>query len=264
MALNFDATTTKFDVTWQLRFDCAVDGKAQSATLPSVGPPFQTAATAPGDSWLTLKLNSDGSTWSASAATAEQKRAKDQADAQSAVANDYNSLSTEQSSLEIDLTTGNPPFIGQDLSAVLRDERHVLGEAARAGNSTVCADASTVALDANMVANDAQAWADDDNLIGDLTSVRSTASSLSEDLQALLQVEPGFNGNADTPSPAQARQAVSAVLAAETKAASTVNAMINKVNADVATAYTYAAKAAAAGHQCTVPGPAPSPIAPVN
>ena len=35
LALNFDATTTKFDVTWQLRFDYVVDGKARSATLPS-------------------------------------------------------------------------------------------------------------------------------------------------------------------------------------------------------------------------------------
>lgn len=269
LALNFDATTTKFDVTWQLRFDYAADGKAHSATLPSAGLSFHTDAITPGDSWLTLTLNPDGSTWSAAAATAEQKKAKDQADAQAnaqaAVAYDYNSLRADQSSLKFDLPVSAPDLIGQELSAAFQDERDVLSEAASAGNSTVCADASMVAFAARAVANDAQSWASPDSgsAVGDLTDLSSTASSLSTDLLALLQVEPGFNGNADTPSPAQARQAASAAIAAVTKAAPAANAMINRVNADVAKAYAYAARAAAAGRQCTLPGPAPSPIAPV-
>ena len=118
--LEFDATTTKFDVTWQLRFDYAVDGRAQSATMPSAGPPFQTAAIAPGDSWLTLTLNSDGSTWSASGATAEQERAKDQADAESAVAYDYNSLSRDLSAA---LSRCSPTLAKRQAGATVSTQR---------------------------------------------------------------------------------------------------------------------------------------------
>jgi hypothetical protein len=262
VSLSFDATTSKFDVTWQLRFDYAMDGQAHSATLPTAGASFQTDAIAPGDTWLTVTLNPNGGTWSASAAATEQYSAQ-LSGAESGLASDYNSLSGAQSSLDSELSDLNPAFIGQDLSATLRDERRVLG-AAKAGDSAVCAGASTVAADANRVANDAQDW--DDNQLGaaaidgSLGGLGNAVSTLNDDLQTLFELEPGFNGNADTPSPAQVRHADSTALAADTKALSAVNAMINRVNADVATAHAYAVQAAAAGHGCRAPGPAPAPI----
>jgi hypothetical protein len=262
LSLNFDATTAKFDVTWQLRFDYAVGGEQKTATMPSGSESFQTDAIGPDDSWLTLKLNSDGSTWSASAIAAAQKRVQDQANAEASVAYDYGSLSDDLASLQADSPLQNPYFIGDDLARTRQDEQGILAEAGRADNGTVCSDADNVSFDAQQVADDAQEWAGTDSVFSDASNVDSDVVALTSDLQTLLQVDPGFNGNATIPPPDQIRQKLNAAHAAETEIASSVNLAIKNVNGDITKAYSYAAKAAAAGRGCEKPGAAPT-IAPV-
>jgi hypothetical protein len=55
--INFNATTTKYDVTWKLRVDYVVNGKAESAYVPSAGQPFETDAVVSSDPAYTLWLN---------------------------------------------------------------------------------------------------------------------------------------------------------------------------------------------------------------
>lgn len=62
--INFDATTTKYDVTWKLRFDYVVNGKAESAYVPSADPPFETDAIVGNDPAYTLRFNGSGTGWS--------------------------------------------------------------------------------------------------------------------------------------------------------------------------------------------------------
>jgi hypothetical protein len=55
--INFNATTTKYDVTWKLRVDYVVNGKAESAYVPPAGQPFETDAVVSSDPAYTLWLN---------------------------------------------------------------------------------------------------------------------------------------------------------------------------------------------------------------
>jgi hypothetical protein len=42
LKIDFTATTSKYDVTWELRFDYVVNGHAESSVIPSSGEGFQT------------------------------------------------------------------------------------------------------------------------------------------------------------------------------------------------------------------------------
>lgn len=261
ITLDFAATTAKFDVSWQLRFDYAVDGRPQSATLPTGGKQFQTDAVTPDDSWLTLTLDPDGSTWSAASATSAQKQAQDRSDAESSVANDYAALDSDEATLRTDLAAlAPPPSIGTDLAATARAEQRVLDGVGKVGAGVTCSDASIVAAEEQIVAHDAQAWSVGASAVGDIGTMSSDSSLLTDDLRTLLQVEPGFDGDGAAPSPAQLRQALSTAAAATAKAAPRVNPLIASANADVATAYADATKAAEAAPDCTTPPPTPSPI----
>ena len=263
LSLNFSATTAKFDVTWQLRFDYAVGGEQKTATLPSGSTSFQTDAISPDDSWLTLMLGSDGSTWSASAATATQERAQDQADAETTVAYDYKSLSNDLVSLQADSPPHSPYISGDALARTRQDEQWVLAEIGKADNSTVCGDAEDVSVDAQQVADAAEMWAYDDSAVSDALHLDSDLLAVTSDLETLLQVDPRFNGSATVPPPNQIRQKLNAARSAETEIASKVNPAIKSVDDEITTAYGYAAKAAAAGHSCEKPRPART-IAPVG
>jgi hypothetical protein len=61
--INFDATAAKYDVTWKLRLDYVVNGKAESAYVPSTGQAFETDAIVGNDPAYTL-TNNFTSVWS--------------------------------------------------------------------------------------------------------------------------------------------------------------------------------------------------------
>jgi hypothetical protein len=87
-------------------------------------------------------------------------------------------------------------------------------------------------------------------------------SDLSRTTDALAAVEadfPAFDGNGDAPSPDAVQYLITSAQSQIAQAISQTNADIDKVNADVSAAYTYAADAASASSCGTAPA-APSPL----
>jgi hypothetical protein len=60
--INFEATTSKYDVTWKFSIDYTVNGHLQTAWIQNGSQPFRTVARRPTDPTLTFIRNTDN-TW---------------------------------------------------------------------------------------------------------------------------------------------------------------------------------------------------------
>jgi hypothetical protein len=63
--ISYEADTSKYDVTWELRIDYTVNGQQKSDWIGNGSNPFQTIAELPSDRVLDVTPNSDLTSWNA-------------------------------------------------------------------------------------------------------------------------------------------------------------------------------------------------------
>ena len=65
LLINYDADTSKYDVTWKLRIDYTVNGQQKTDWIENGSVPFHTIAALPSDTelLLTLNLTGNGNSW---------------------------------------------------------------------------------------------------------------------------------------------------------------------------------------------------------
>ncbi|MDI5964067.1 hypothetical protein [Streptantibioticus silvisoli] len=201
---------------------------------------------------------------SVASSNSEQQQANGQASAEQQVAGDYQRLGTDSSGLTTDLSSLSTDLAGtgSDLAGERSDERNVLAEAPGSpDDGTVCGDASGVSGDASGISGDASGVSGDlTGLTADLATFHNDTSTLTGDLATLLRIEPGYAGGRGGPSPSAIRTAASAAISTARQDVRLANQDIDQENADVSTAYRYAAAASNAGHCDTAQDPPEGPI----
>ena len=201
---------------------------------------------------------------SVSKANSQQQQANGEASAEQQVAGDYQRLGTDSSDLTTDLSGLKTDLAGtgSDLTSERSDERSVLAEAPGSpDDGTVCGDASGVSGDASGISGDASGISGDlTGLSADLATLHSDTSTLTGDLTVLLQIEPGYAGGGGGPSPSAVRTTASTAMSTARQDVRDANLDIDQENADVSTAYGYAAAASNAGHCGTAQNPPEGPI----
>lgn len=177
----------------------------------------------------------------------------------SGLVQDEGSLASDVKAIPADLQSE-----ANDLATTQSKEQKVIAEAQQypnGNNGQVCAAASRVSASASIVAaaaSSVEAAASSVQL--DLSTVRSGISSLNSDFATLQSEESNLPGYQPPNAPTQQEvsQAIASANAAIASALSTTNGYINQANADVTTAYGYAADADRAGN-CGTPPSLPSP-----
>lgn len=169
----------------------------------------------------------------------------------SGVLNDVSALQSSESMLNSDLAGMSHDLQGlaTDLAATGKLAATVMGEASSGQPS--CGDAGSVAGDAGSVAGDAGGIEGDaQGISSDVSELRARIQSLSADFSKLQTAEaalPNYTPTPD-PTPAEVSSATLAANQAVTGGVATANGYIDQANADVTSAYGYAAQAGAAGN----------------
>ena len=170
----------------------------------------------------------------------------------SGLVQDQASLASDVQAIPADLQTE-----GTDVATTQSDEQKVIAEAQQHPNGnfgSVCLDANGVSLDAGGVSLDAG------GVKRAIATVRSDIQSLTSDFAAFQSIKSGLPTYQSPGAPTQhdVSKAIASANSAIASALSTTNGYIDQANADVTTAYGYAAGAYQAGN-CSAPPSAPSP-----
>ncbi|MFF4548605.1 hypothetical protein ACFY1J_30965 [Streptomyces sp. NPDC001406] len=179
-----------------------------------------------------------------------------------ALTDDYATVGKYKGSLKDDLSTlaSDVSTAGDDLKTTHDDEKAVIAESSTSDASEVCVDADGVAVDADGVSVDADGASTDlVTITDDLSALRKTVSSLRSSLQAVQKDVPDYSGGNGRPSPADVEKAITGAKSFITDLVKQVNGDIDQINANVASAYGYAASASKAG-SCGSASSAPAPI----
>jgi hypothetical protein len=206
------------------------------------------------------------------AAAAALQKAESQVDSDaSAVANDLGAVSKDESGLAgtVGSTQGALQKEAAELATVHTEDQQVIAEAQQypdGNNGQVCYDADQkVAYDAEQgVAYDAQQDVEYEavqDVEPALSALRGDVSQLSSDFFAFradVAKVPGYQ-TANPPDPTAVSGAAAAANKAIAVALATTNGYIDQANADVTTAFGYAAQAIQAGPNCGQPPTAPPP-----
>ena len=183
------------------------------------------------------------------------------------LAKDYQSLGGVQNSLVSDVAQlqTNLGTASNDLSGEQAAEGNVLTEAGNGTDpNTVCSDADTVASDADTVQSDADTFSSTlSGVTTDLTNLRNALPQVQADLAAVQADDPAYAGSGNAPSPQDVNVEMSSAGSASGEQVTLANSRIDTINGDVATAQSYAVKAAQAG-SCSGPGSAPPPISHIS
>ena len=177
----------------------------------------------------------------------------------SGLVQDQASLASDVQAIPADLQTE-----GTDVATTQSDEQKVIAEAQQHPNGnfgSVCLDANGVSLDANGVSLDAGGVSlDAGGVKRAIATVRSDIQSLTSDFAAFQSIKSGLPTYQSPGAPTQhdVSKAIASANSAIASALSTTNGYIDQANADVTTAYGYAAGAYQAGN-CSAPPSAPSP-----
>ncbi|MEW1913640.1 hypothetical protein AB0442_35335 [Kitasatospora sp. NPDC085895] len=193
----------------------------------------------------------------------EAQHSADQGSTEQALTKAYDSLLSVERSLrsDTDALSGDVATADNDLAATRRDQQSVLSEVTTADAASVCVDAAGVNVDAVGVGVDANGLKISLSTIEtDLGSIHSAESKLNDTLQALLRIEPGYNGQGSALTPDAVRQAISTAEALARQSVIRANDAVDHVNGDVTAAHGYAVNAANAGDGCNPPDSAPAPL----
>lgn len=203
-------------------------------------------------------------------AAGDNGQAQQAIDTQAAInqlAKDYQTLGGAQTSLVSDVSQlqTNLGAASSDLSAEQSAESNVLTESGNGTDpNTVCSDADTVASDADTVQSDADTFSSTlSSVASDLSSLRSALPQVQADLATVQADDPSYTGSGDAPSPQDVNAEMSDAGSVASGQVTLANSRIDTINGDVATAQSYAVKAAQAG-SCTGPSPAPLPISHIS
>ncbi|MFC1411366.1 hypothetical protein ACEZCY_17560 [Streptacidiphilus sp. N1-12] len=173
-----------------------------------------------------------------------------------ALGNDQSSLVTDVGQIQPDLHTALNDVSGEEVA-----EGQVVSEAKQGTDvDTVCSDAYTVASDGYTVQSDSYTVSSDlDSVTSDLADLRSALPQLRADLAVVQAADPSYAGDGGGPLPGDVASEMTSAHNVAVAQVAKANAQIDTVNGYVATAQTYAVKAARAGG-CSAPDPEPTPI----
>lgn len=265
ISLSFDGSPDQFGTVYGGSFTINVpqaDGSLAAITFH--------AATAQDYNNALSALNAGVDAANGQAAQAQALAAREQQIAKDAstVSSDISGIANTESSLgqAVQAIPSDLKHQATDLATTHTEEQKVDGEAKQypdGNNGQVCYDAGTVSYDAGTVSYEAGTVSyDAGSVSNDLSALRSGTSGagIGQDFAKLQTDESNVPGYLPTGTPTQhdVDQAISAAQAAIASALATTNGYIDQANANVTTAFGYAAQAFQAGG-CGEPPAAASP-----
>jgi hypothetical protein len=198
------------------------------------------------------------------AAAAAQQQSEQQVDKDaSAVGDDVVQLVNAEQTLanDVQATTSDQQTEAKDLATTAAQEQQVSREAPTASFGQVCGDAAAVSGDASAVSGDSSAVSGYvSSVLADIATVNGGVGRLNADFaqfQADQAKVPGY-ATATPPNPEAVSQAAAFANKAVATATASTNGDIDRANADMTTAYGYAASAYQAGNCGSAPSAPPA------